>query len=141
MPRAWQSRVTVGSSMRRVEQTSLVPQDTPTVHLVLDDLMPLGKVYRETDQAEADRETVINNFMSGQFYKPLRVVAFNLGEGWVSDVSEDIAREIIARAHTEDADLPEATRGFTRFHGRDQPESARGAGVPESRRRAGGYRR
>ena len=98
--------------MRRVEQTSLVPQDTPTVHLVLDDLMPLGKVYRETDQAEADRETVISNFMSGQFYKPLRVVAFNLGEGWVSDVSEDIARELIARAHAEDADLPEATRRF-----------------------------
>jgi hypothetical protein len=74
--------------------------------------MPLGKVYRETDHAEADREMVISNFMSGQFYKPLRVVAFNLGEGWVNDVSEDIAREIVARAHAEDADLPEATRGF-----------------------------
>src|SRR3981081_3517078 len=102
--------------MRRVEQTSLVPQDTPTVHLVLDDLEPLGRVYRETDQAEADRETIISNFLTGQFYKPLRVVAFNLGEGWVRDVSEDVARELIARAHAEDADLPEATRGFIERH-------------------------
>src|SRR3979411_2911576 len=112
MRRALESRVTVGSSMRRVEQTSLVPQDTPDVHLVLDDLTPLGKVYRETDQAEGDRETIIRDFLTGQFYKPLRVVAFNLGEGWVRDVSEDIAREIIAGAHAEDADLPEATRRF-----------------------------
>ena len=98
--------------MRRVEQTSLVPQDTPTVRLVLDDLTPLGKVYRETDQAEADRETIIHNFLTGQFYRPLKVVAFNLGEGWVSDVSEDIARELITRAHAEDANLPQATRHF-----------------------------
>jgi hypothetical protein len=98
--------------MRRVEQISLVPQDTPDVHLVLDDLAPLGKVYREMDQAEADRETIIRDFLTGQFYKPLQVVAFNLGKGWVRDVSEDIARELIARAHAEDADLPDATRRF-----------------------------
>src|SRR3981081_2331773 len=94
--------------MRRVEQTSLVPQDTPTVHLVLDDLSPLGKVYRETDQAEADRETIISNFLTGQYYKPLNVVAFNLGEGWVSDVAEDIARELIARAHARTPIWPHA---------------------------------
>src|SRR4030081_1470083 len=112
MPGALQSRVTVGSSMRRVEQTSLVPQDTPTVHLVLDDLMPLGKVYRETDQAEADRETVISNFMSGQFYKPLRTGASPRGEAGAGDVTEATARETVARAHAEDADLPDSTRRF-----------------------------
>lgn len=102
--------------MRRVEQTSLVPQDTPDVYLLLDDLTPLGRVYRETDQATADRETIIRDFLTGQFHKPLQVLAFNLGEGWVRDVSEDIARELIARAHAEDADLPEATRRFVEHH-------------------------
>ncbi len=46
-------------------------------------------------RAEADRETVIQDIVSGQYKKPLRVIAFNTAEGWSRDVTEDIAREIV----------------------------------------------
>ena len=33
--------------------------------------------------------------LSGQYTKPVRVVAFNIAEGWSRDVSENIAWEVI----------------------------------------------
>jgi hypothetical protein len=42
----------------------------------------------ETAADEADRETIIRNFISGEY--SLKVVAFNTAEGWSWDVSEDI---------------------------------------------------
>jgi hypothetical protein len=66
------------------------PQDV-TVYLVVNDFGQFGKAYVETDIAEADRNTIIRNFISGQYSNALRVVAFNTAEGWSRDVSEDIA--------------------------------------------------
>jgi hypothetical protein len=37
----------------------------------------------ETAPAEADLETIIRNFLSGQYSNALRVVAFNAAEGLV----------------------------------------------------------
>jgi hypothetical protein len=65
--------------------------DDVTVYLVVNDFGKLGKAYVETDITEADRETTIRNFISGQYSNALRVVAFNTAEGWSRDVSEDIA--------------------------------------------------
>jgi hypothetical protein len=45
------------------------------VYLVVNDFGPLGRAFVKTDIAEADRETVIRNFLSGQYPSPLRVVA------------------------------------------------------------------
>jgi hypothetical protein len=45
---------------------------------------------------EADRGTVIRNFLFGEYGDAFRVVAFN---GWSRNVSEDIAGEIIDRAY------------------------------------------
>jgi hypothetical protein len=45
-----------------------------------------------------DRETIIRNFLSGQYSNALRVVAFNTAEGWSRDASEDIASEVLDRA-------------------------------------------
>jgi hypothetical protein len=59
--------------------------------LVVNDFGKFGKAYVETDIAEADREAIIRNFISGQYSNALRVVAFNTAEGWSRDVSEDIA--------------------------------------------------
>jgi hypothetical protein len=42
-------------------------------------------------------ETTINDLMSGQYSDPVRVVAFNVAEGWSADASEDVAREILRR--------------------------------------------
>jgi hypothetical protein len=71
---------------RRVPQ----PSEDVTVYLVLNDHGKHGLAYDETDPAEADRETIIRNFLSGQYSNALRVIAFNTAEGWSRDVSEDI---------------------------------------------------
>ena len=52
----------------------------------------------ETNIAEADRETVIRNLLSGQYSNALRVVVFNTAEGWSRDLSEDIGGEVLERA-------------------------------------------
>jgi hypothetical protein len=44
---------------------------------VLNDFGQVGRAYYETDEAEADEATIIENILSGQFSHPLRVVAFN----------------------------------------------------------------
>jgi hypothetical protein len=95
--------------------TSDYPQDV-TVYLVLNDFGQLGKAYVETDIAEADRETVIRNFLSGQYSNALRVVAFNTAEGWSRDVSEDIANEVLERALDADENLSDDTKWFIDRH-------------------------
>jgi hypothetical protein len=82
------------------------------VYLVEEDLGHLGRVYLETDATEADRETIIRNFISGQYSNPIRVVAFNIGEGWSRDVSEDIANDVLDRAYDADETLTDSTKRF-----------------------------
>jgi hypothetical protein len=84
--------------------------DDVTVYLVLNDHGQFGIAYDETDPAEADRETIIRNFLSGQYSDALRVVAFNTAEGWSRDVSEDIAGEVLERAFDADDNLSEGTK-------------------------------
>jgi hypothetical protein len=71
------------------------PFDDVTVYLVLNDHGQFGIAFDETDPAKADRETIIRNFLTGQYGNALRVVAFNTAEGWSWDVSEDIALEVL----------------------------------------------
>jgi hypothetical protein len=59
---------------------SIVPSAaTETVYLVEDDYGHVGRAFRETDAAKADRETVLQDLLSGQFNDPVRVIAFRLG--------------------------------------------------------------
>jgi hypothetical protein len=96
--------------MRNTMTSPLVPSRDGTVYLVLDDFGQLGRAYRETDPAEADRKTVVADLMSGQYRHPLRVVAFNTAEGWARDVTAEIAREVLARAR--ESELPLAVHDF-----------------------------
>ena len=91
--------------------------DDVTVYLVVNDFGKFGKAYVETDIAEADREVIIRNFISGQYSNALRVVAFNTAEGWSRDVSEDIANEVLERAFDADENLSEDTKRFIDRHG------------------------
>jgi hypothetical protein len=91
------------------------PSDDVTVFLVLNDFKT-GLAYVETAPAEADRETIVQNFLTGQYGNALRVVAFNTAEGWSWDVSEDIALEILQRAVDADKSLSEATLHFIGRH-------------------------
>jgi hypothetical protein len=93
-----------------------VPDFDVTVHIVLDDFGAAGKVYRETDEADAGLEAAIDDVLAGQYNNPLRVVAFNTAEGWASDVSEDIAWEPIRRSTKDGKPIAAATRAFVEFH-------------------------
>jgi hypothetical protein len=92
------------------------PSDDVTVYLVLNDHGKHGLAYDETDPAEADRETIIRNFLSGQYSNALRVIAFNTAEGWSRDVSEDIAGEVLERAFDADDNFGEDTKRFIERH-------------------------
>ena len=82
--------------MARSVVPSIVPSgDDQTIYLVINNFGNLGTAFPETDVDKADLETIINDLMSGQYSDPIRVVAFNTGEHWAEDDSEDVAREII----------------------------------------------
>src|SRR5271156_5715621 len=105
---------------RRVPQ----PSDDVTVYLDLNDHGQFGIAYDETDPAKADRETIIRNFLTGQYSDALRVVAFNTAEGWSSDVSEDVALEILRRAFDADDNLGDDTKRFVDRHVADPANPA-----------------
>src|SRR5262245_52699664 len=75
--------------------------DDVTVHIVLSDFGKLGRAYVETDEAEADEWTVVSKICKGEYSNPVRVVAFNIAEGWARDATEDIARAVIELARRE----------------------------------------
>ena len=91
---------------------SIVPHgDEGDTYLVLDDLGGLGRCWRETDADGADRQTLIRDFVEGQYRHPVRIVAFNTAEGWSRDVTKEIAEELRRRSY-EFGKLPKATLDF-----------------------------
>jgi hypothetical protein len=92
---------------------SLVPT-TPdtTVHIVLDRIGEGCFVYREIEEDQSCLDTLIDDTSSGQYNDPFRIVAFNTAEGWSRDVTEDVAREVLARAVKEDRTLSGHIRAF-----------------------------
>jgi hypothetical protein len=96
---------------------SIVPKDDDqNVYLVVDDLGPNGRVYREADVETADLETVILDLLSGEYKNPVRVVTFNTFEGWSQDVSTDIAQELRRRCGLEMRDVPSNIQDFVEQH-------------------------
>jgi hypothetical protein len=87
----------------RKNSPSLVPRQSGNiVYIVLNNFGPkLGRAYCETDDAQADEATIIDNMVSGEYSCPVRVVAFNTDEGWSRDVSQDIARAVAERLQLE----------------------------------------
>jgi hypothetical protein len=70
------------------------------VYLVLDDFGRMGCAWRETNVEDADLEAVIDDLLEGQYSNPVRVIGFNLSEGWARDVSDEIARKLRKPAPT-----------------------------------------
>ena len=87
---------------------SIVPGFNVDVYLVLDDFGNIGRAYREVDENETDRATVIRRLIEGQYNDPVRIVAFNTYEGWSRDVSGEIAREIKERSDRKGEELSPA---------------------------------
>ena len=59
-----------------------------------------------------DLETVIDDFLTGQFNDPIRVIAFNTLEHWANDVSRDVAQVIEDRCDIAGEPVPEHVRDF-----------------------------
>jgi hypothetical protein len=93
-----------------------LPNNDTDVYIVIEDFGRHGRSYLETDLTQADRATIVRNFISGQYDDALRVISFNVAEGWSRDVSEDIAGEIIDRAYDGDETLTEGTKRFIDRH-------------------------
>ena len=77
------------------------------IYLVLDDF-GRGCAWRETNVEDTDLEAVINDLLEGQYRNPVCVIGFNLSEGWVRDVSEEIARKLRERCAYKDRELPDS---------------------------------
>jgi hypothetical protein len=93
--------------------TKLVPYGADqTVYLVVDSFSASDTGYRETEVERTDVETIIADFLTGQFNDPIRVVAFNTLEHWSDDVSEAIAIEIQTRCDIEGGSVPEHVGDF-----------------------------
>jgi hypothetical protein len=103
---------------------SIVPSlpEGKDIYLVLDDFgKPIGRCWRETDEARTDREMLIADLFEGQYSNPVRIVAFNTAEGWSRDVSAEIA-DLIAREGYRDG-FPHSLEDFVHRHlagGREQ---------------------
>ena len=87
-----------------------LPDNDTDVYIVVEDFGANGRSFLQTDIAQADRDTVLRNFISGQYEDALRVVCFNTAEGWSCDVSEDIANEVLDCAYDADETLTMGTR-------------------------------
>jgi hypothetical protein len=102
--------------VRNMPLRVLEPSDDISVYLVLNDHGKNGIAYDETDPAEADLETTIQNVLTGRYENALRVMALNTAEGWSRDVSEDIAQELLQRANDAGNDLGEGAQRFVDRH-------------------------
>lgn len=94
---------------------SIVPLDRldRDIYLVLEDFgTRAGCAWRETDQQDTDRETVLRDVISGQYAYPVRIVAFNAIKGWSRDATEDIANALAEHAARERLDLSPALEVF-----------------------------
>jgi|tagenome__1003787_1003787.scaffolds.fasta_scaffold20984432_3 hypothetical protein len=94
------------------ESPSIVLSNDQDVYLVLDDYGEWGTAWRETDVEDTDLESVITDLVEGQYINPVRVVGFNVSQGWVRDVSTDVARELMQRCANQDRRVPDFLEEF-----------------------------
>jgi hypothetical protein len=92
---------------------SLVPEPRrdADLHFVLCDFGKLGQAYMETDPHEADRDATVSGLVSGQYPRPLKVIALQPDGTW-RDVSVEIAWSAMKAAAVGGTSLPEGTRDF-----------------------------
>jgi hypothetical protein len=97
-----------------MSRVSLVPEQD--LHFVLCDFGRSGQAYVETDPTEADASNIVRNLLQGKYDRPVRVLALNVEEGWVRDVSEIIASKMQDVARHEEHELTAGTRAFVEAH-------------------------
>jgi hypothetical protein len=97
------------------------------VHIVLDDFGELGCAYRETGEGSADETNIVENILNGEYRRPLRVVAFNIAEGWARDVTHEVATRLLELS--ADRVLSASARDFVERPPRDGLSCIHGASL------------
>ena len=84
--------------MRMTASPPLSPAQGGPLYFVLCDFGPkIGRAYLETDPDKADRETVLNLLMRGEYTGPMQVIEVDLEAGRSRDVSVEFAEAILDR--------------------------------------------
>jgi hypothetical protein len=104
----------INAQHRVMSPVSFVPDQD--LHFVLCDFGRSGQAYVETDPTEADASTIVRNLLRGQYDRPVRVLALNVEEDWVRDVSEIIAAKVQDVARFQEQELTTGTRAFVEAH-------------------------
>ena len=104
-----------------MQQSSWAPSIVPagndqSVYKVEDDLGSTGRVWPQADAERTDLETVIADLLAGRYTDPVRVVGFNIAEGWSEDVSADVVRELRRRCDEQMRDIPFFLQNFADRH-------------------------
>jgi hypothetical protein len=86
------------------------------LHFVLCDFGRSAQAYVETDPSQADASTIVRNLLDGQYDRPVRVLALNVEEAWVRDVSRIIAAKVQEVARRDGQGLTAGTRAFVERH-------------------------
>jgi hypothetical protein len=101
---------------------SIAPRgDEQDVYMVEDDPGRHGRIWPEADSETTDFGTVVADLLTGQYSNPLRVVTFNVAEGWSRDASADVAQELRRRCDEQSREIPLGLKVFidrydSRFH-------------------------
>ncbi|MCK1393675.1 hypothetical protein [Bradyrhizobium sp. 1] len=93
---------------------SIVPADRldRDIYLVLEDFgARAGCAWRETDEQDTDRDTIVRDLLSGQYTYPVRIVAFNAIQGHARDATSEIA-DALAEAAAGNAEITPALQAF-----------------------------
>ena len=105
------------------QSPSIVPETLDRdIYLVLEDFgAKLGCAWRETDEADTERPTLIRHLLEGQYDNPVRIIAFNTAEGWSRDVSQEVADELAQRIAAQELESPSDLQDFIDQHGSGRP--------------------
>jgi len=125
-----------------MSRPTLVPKTSSAIHMVLDDYGQFGRAWREMDEEKTTARDVIYEIIHGVYNRPIRIVAFDLEECWVRDVTEDIARAVIETARAEGLTLGRVAAQFVaRVTGREVPADVlERSSLPPPSGRTSGFR-
>jgi hypothetical protein len=95
---------------------SIVPEEADRdVYLVLQDFGPLGRAWGEIDESKTDLETLLRYLLEGQYENPVKIVAFNIAQGWSRDVTSSVANAL-RKACPDSDEIPPSLQDFLEEH-------------------------
>jgi hypothetical protein len=95
---------------------SIVPGRDQDACLVIENLRKLGLIYCESDVETASAENVIEDLLDGQYSNPVRVITFDVADGWSRDISAQVAGELRRRCDLQLRDVPTSIQDFVERH-------------------------